>query len=222
MIDGGRQLKKLISSEYTFAVDHAHTMSFYDKRGELVKKNKKIFKFVDTSAKVDELVRLASSEEEEIQGYFSPEDFSTRLHDLNQRSNFYEHSAEFSKNIITSLGLEGYIEKARFTINLTIEIDKDIRDFMEDKGFIVKLPNDLIPMRINLRTPFLNPDNENVYALSIQEMTLDDKHVNIDLTNILPKDELETEKNLLDKEFYHKHFTELEQLLTKLNLVEEL
>ncbi|WHF25933.1 hypothetical protein QJS65_13980 [Bacillus altitudinis] len=215
-------MKNLISSEYTFAVDHAHTLSYYDKRGELVKKNKKIFKFIDPTAKVDKLVRLASSEEEEIEGYFSPEDFSTRLHDLDQRKNFYEQSAEFSNNIISSLGLEGYIDKVRFTIVLTIKIDKDIREFMEDKGFIVKLPNDLIPMRSNLRTLFIDPDNGNVYALSIQEMTLGDNHVNIDLTYIFSKDELESEENLLDKEFHHKNFTELEKLLMKLNLVEGL
>ncbi|BAT49683.1 RHS family protein [Bacillus altitudinis] len=215
-------MNKLIASEYTFVVNHAHSMSYFDKRGELVKKNKELFKYVDPSTKVDEVVILASNQEEEMEAYFSPEDFSTRLNDMNQKEVFYEHSVEFSKNVISSLGLDGYIDKVRFQISSTFEIDEDIRHFMEGLGFVIELPNDLIAMRSNLRILMFDQDNNKPYALSVQEMTLGEKFVNIEVTYILDKDELESEKSLLDKDFFVENFTELEKLFIKLNLVKEL
>lgn len=201
-------------------------MAFFDKRGEIFKKNKSFLNFVDKDTKFEELVMLSSSLDtnDSIQeGYYSPDEFSMRLNDPNLIEIFTENNRKFSTNIVESLGIEQNIESIRFQIKLEIEVeeDTDIRDFLTEKGFIVGLPNGMDVLRNELNSIIGNPSTKEVYHIGISEFSSTDDRIYADITRFVDKEEISF-LNLCNKDFYMENYTNIKELFVSLKLVEEL
>lgn len=139
---------KIISKEKMFTVRHAYAMSYFDKRGLLVKKLKRHLPYIDISTDKDQKVMMSSSNDtskELIQGFFTPDRFSMReINHEGETEVFYELAEDYYSTICDELGLDEYIDAITVKVVLSFEFEerKFVNQFLREHGFTVDKFND--------------------------------------------------------------------------------
>jgi hypothetical protein len=185
-------------TEISFSLSHAYAMSFFDKRGVLVKKLKEKLPYVNTDTDKNERIIMSTQDklsDHTIQGFFTPSKLGLRQLGKDDLNKYYSVVDFWSKSLIDGLGLDGYLDGVTFTITHKVDLSDNVSksSFYEALGFPINADNDrnVIDFRFNqlyekgqniFTCSVLDDDiNENIYELEFTYLIHNPKGVNKNL-----------------------------------------
>lgn len=177
---------KILELERTFHINHAYAMSFFDKRGKIVKDLKNFLPYVDVSTNKDEKVMLSSElslEEGTIQGFFTPEKFSMRYIGNENLEEFYQMSYDFSLLIESSLGLADYLDSIFITVSFEVEFEHpfDAINYFKERGIYLTIPENYRLLSNDIDTLIVNTDTDEAFSLKIEAIQSESENVRYEI-----------------------------------------